>query len=187
MWLMPSRGEAFSETAPLSCGTNRLRPVRIETLAEAVRAPVWLPKVASLLRRRSCARLTRCRSGKSSTAKTRAVHAQRSGCRERVLLRFAKTSERHNALDKLGGALATAAVDVSSGLLAVYQPGLGGNDPEGSGAWRADGVAVSARPRFAIRTAEAAGITLVAIARQDGSRSSRHPQRIAAGVAVNVA
>ena len=42
-------------------------------------------------------------------------------------------------------------------------------------------VAVSAPTALAVRTAEAAGITLVAIARADGFEIFTHPDRIAAG------
>ena len=41
-------------------------------------------------------------------------------------------------------------------------------------------VAVSAPTALAVRTAEAAGITLVAIARPDGFEVFTHPQRISA-------
>jgi FdhD protein len=43
-------------------------------------------------------------------------------------------------------------------------------------------VAVSAPTALAIRTAEAAGITLAAIARNDGFEIFAHPRRIAADV-----
>ena len=39
-------------------------------------------------------------------------------------------------------------------------------------------VAVSAPTALALRTAEAAGMTLIAIARQDGFEIFTHPQRI---------
>jgi FdhD protein len=48
-------------------------------------------------------------------------------------------------------------------------------------------VAVSAPTALAVRTAEAAGITLVAIARDDGFEVFAHPRRIAAAMAVPLA
>jgi FdhD protein len=48
-------------------------------------------------------------------------------------------------------------------------------------------VAVSAPTALAVRTAEAAGITLVAIARGDGFEVFTHPRRIATESAAHVA
>ena len=48
-------------------------------------------------------------------------------------------------------------------------------------------VAVSAPTSLAVRTAEAAGITLVAIAREDGFEVFTHPQRIREEFVANVA
>jgi FdhD protein len=46
-------------------------------------------------------------------------------------------------------------------------------------------VAVSAPTALAVRMADAAGITLAAIARADGFEVFTHPQRIVAGVAAH--
>ena len=48
-------------------------------------------------------------------------------------------------------------------------------------------VAVSAPTALALRTAEAAGITLVAVARDDGFEVFTHPHRIAAEAVADVA
>jgi FdhD protein len=48
-------------------------------------------------------------------------------------------------------------------------------------------VAVSAPTALAVRTAEAAGITLVAIARSDGFEVFTHPYRVAAEAAAQAA
>ena len=85
---------------------------------------------------------------------------------------------RHNALDKIAGALARAggapgdgfgivtsrlSVEMVQKAAAIGMPVL---------------VAVSAPTALALRTAEAAGMTLIAIARQDGFEIFTHPQRI---------
>jgi FdhD protein len=87
---------------------------------------------------------------------------------------------RHNALDKLAGALACSHTDAGAGMVlltsrvsvemvqktaAISAPVL---------------VAVSAPTALAVRTAEAAGITLIAIARQDGFETFTHGGRIVA-------
>ena len=48
-------------------------------------------------------------------------------------------------------------------------------------------VAVSAPTALAVRTAEGAGMTLVAVARRDGFEVFAHPQRIAAEAVADVA
>ena len=87
---------------------------------------------------------------------------------------------RHNALDKLGGALARdriagarrdglltsrVSVEMVQKTAVIGVPFI---------------VAVSAPTALAVRTAAAAGITLVAIARGDGFEIFTHPHRIAA-------
>ena len=83
---------------------------------------------------------------------------------------------RHNALDNLGGALARDAI-----------PGLSGMVQKAAAIDVSVMVAVSAPTALAVRTAEAAGITLAAIARDDGFEVFTHPHRIAAEAAAQEA
>jgi FdhD protein len=86
---------------------------------------------------------------------------------------------RHNALDKLCGALARAGGDARDGVvfltsrvsIEMVQKSVAINAPIV--------VAMSAPTALAIRTAEDAGITLAAVARDDGFEVFTHGQRIA--------
>jgi len=87
---------------------------------------------------------------------------------------------RHNALDKLAGALARTGVAAAEGLVLltsrvsielVQKVALMGTPII---------VAVSAPTALAVRVAEAAGITLIGVAREDGFEIFTHAQRIAA-------
>jgi FdhD protein len=88
---------------------------------------------------------------------------------------------RHNALDKLVGAMARAGERGNDGALLLSSrvsvemvqkaPVLGAPLI----------VAVSAPTALAIRTADAAGITLAAVARKDGFEFSTHRRRVALG------
>jgi FdhD protein len=94
---------------------------------------------------------------------------------------------RHNALDKLSGALARQGRSGAGGIgivtsrlsiemiqkaAAIHIPVL---------------VAVSAPTALAVRMADEAGITLVAVARQDGFEIFTHPRRVGKEVAAHVA
>ena len=61
---------------------------------------------------------------------------------------------------------------------AAVEPRLGRDGAEGGDARRAGVVAVSAPTALAVRTGEAAGITLIGVARADGFEVFTHPERI---------
>ncbi|RNF82685.1 formate dehydrogenase accessory sulfurtransferase FdhD [Montanilutibacter psychrotolerans] len=88
---------------------------------------------------------------------------------------------RHNALDKLIGALARSAPpgDPAAGVLLVTSRASYEIVHKAAVAGFGIVVAISAPTDLAIRTAQAAGITLAAFARGDGLNIYSHPQRIA--------
>ena len=85
---------------------------------------------------------------------------------------------RHNALDKLAGALARRRVPAASGICAVHQPGFGRNDPETAAIGAPLVVAVSAPTALAVRMADAAGITAGRGGAQRRFRDLHPPDRI---------
>jgi FdhD protein len=85
---------------------------------------------------------------------------------------------RHNALDKLGGALARGRITARSGAVLLTSRVSVEMVQKTAFIGVPLIIAVSAPTALAVRTAEAAGITLVAIARGDGFEIFSHSHRI---------
>ncbi|TGQ65137.1 MAG: formate dehydrogenase accessory sulfurtransferase FdhD [Mesorhizobium sp.] len=94
---------------------------------------------------------------------------------------------RHNALDKLAGALAKAGIDGASGAVVVTSRVSVEMVQKTAAIGSAFIIAVSAPTALAIRTAQEAGMTLVALVRGDDFDVFTHPDRVAHGVAQHVA
>jgi len=85
---------------------------------------------------------------------------------------------RHNALDKLAGALLSRDRSVAAGII-ILSSRLSIELVQKAGMIGAPIlVGISAPTALAVRTAESIGITLVGIARDDGFEVFTHPERI---------
>jgi formate dehydrogenase accessory protein FdhD len=87
---------------------------------------------------------------------------------------------RHNALDKLIGALATASLQGADGFLAITSRASWEIVHKAAHARIAVVAAISAPTSLAVSAADAAGITLIAFARDEAMNVYTHPQRIVA-------
>jgi FdhD protein len=85
---------------------------------------------------------------------------------------------RHNALDKLTGAISAAGLPAGHGAVLLTSRVSVEMVQKTASLGAAVLVAVSAPTALALRAADAAGITLIAVARQDGFETFTHPQRI---------
>lgn len=178
MWLAKDRGLALAQrrrsiTGPTGCGlcgiesleavTQRFPPVVSDVsfaAADIAEAMAALPAAQEL------------------NLRTRAVHAAGFWNREQGLVAVAEDVGRHNALDKLIGGLRRRGVDVRAGIILLTSRISVEMVQKTATAGAPMIVAVSAPTKLALETADAAGITLVAVARQDGFEVFTHPDRI---------
>ncbi|MFN0115015.1 MAG: formate dehydrogenase accessory sulfurtransferase FdhD [Paracoccaceae bacterium] len=179
LWLAPEAEARFAarrraQVGPVGCGL-----CGIDSLAEALRP---LPTVAGALRlspRDVAAAMAGLTHAQPLNLATRAVHAAGFWQPGRGVTVTREDVGRHNALDKLAGALARAGTDAAAGAL-VLTSRLSVDMVQKAAMIGAPVLlAASAPTALAIETAEAVGLTLVAVVRGEDFEVFTHPRRIA--------
>ncbi|WP_454630164.1 formate dehydrogenase accessory sulfurtransferase FdhD [Bradyrhizobium cenepequi] len=179
MWLAPEQAALISERRRHIAGPTGCGICGIDSIAEAVRPAAIVPKGGSFSPREIMTATAAIAPLQEINLKTRAVHAAAFWMPARGIVALREDVGRHNALDKLAGALAQAKVSTSEGMVLLTSRVSVEMVQKTATIGAPLMVAVSAPTALAVRMADAAGITLAAIARTDGFEVFTHAERIA--------
>ncbi len=178
LWLAEPRATALIERRRHIAGPTGCGLCGIESLEEAVRALPRVADEATFTPEQIMQAVDALNPRQALNRQTRAVHAAAFWRPDAGLVALREDVGRHNALDKLAGALSRGQVSVRGGMVLLTSRVSVEMVQKTAVIGAPIIVAVSAPTALAIRTAEAAGITLAAVARNDGFELFTHPQRI---------
>jgi FdhD protein len=179
MWLNKPRADRLQKrrrhiVGPTGCGL-----CGIESIAEAMRPTATIGLGRQFSPEQIMVAMRSLRSRQKLNIETRAVHAAAFWNVTSGIVALREDVGRHNALDKLSGALVRASIVASEGIILLTSRVSVEMVQKSATIGAPVMVAVSAPTALAVRMANAAGITLAAIARADGFEVFTHPSRIA--------
>ena len=178
MWLAEPRARALSERRRHLAGPTGCGLCGIDSLSEAVRPAPRVADGESFTPAEVMQALEALPPRQELNRQTRAVHAAAFWQRGAGVTAVREDVGRHNALDKLAGVLARQGAPGRGGMVLLTSRVSVEMVQKTAVIGAPLLVAVSAPTALALRTADAAGITLVGIARGDGFEIFTHPQRI---------
>ena len=179
MWLSEPNAAAISERRRHLAGPTGCGLCGIDSLDEAVRQVAPVGEGCTFAPADIMRALEALAPRQELNLQTRAVHAAAFWRPDTGLVAVREDVGRHNALDKLCGALARAGISAEGGMVLLTSRVSVEMVQKAAAIGAPVIVAVSAPTALAVRTAEAANVTLVAIARSDGFEIFTHPRRIA--------
>ncbi|WP_415182044.1 formate dehydrogenase accessory sulfurtransferase FdhD [Phaeovulum sp.] len=177
-WLVPGSASRLAArqrgmVGPLGCGL-----CGIDSLEQALRALPPVPRGTALSPRAPAQAMAALATAQPLQDATRAAHAAGFWHPERGLVILREDVGRHNALDKLAGALAQAGIAPATGAL-VMTSRLSVDLVQKAAMIGAPVlIGASAPTALAVTEAEAAGLTLIARARGETYEIHSHPDRI---------
>lgn len=180
MWLEQDNAARISERRRHIAGPTGCGICGIDSIAEAVRPAAIVPQGQTFTPEQVMVAMQAIAPLQSINVQTRAVHAAAFWAPSNGIVALREDVGRHNALDKLAGSLARSRTNASIGMVLLTSRVSVEMVQKTAAIGAPVMVAVSAPTALAVRTAEAAGITLIAIARNDGFEVFSHPSRVTA-------
>ena len=184
MWLKDEHAARLSERRRHIAGPTGCGLCGIDSIAEAIRPAAVVPPGQSFSARDIMTAMQSIGPLQTINIETRAVHAAAFWLPGRGIVALREDVGRHNALDKLAGALAQARVSTGDGMVLLTSRVSVEMVQKTAAIGAPLLVAVSAPTALAVRMAEAAGVTLVAVARSDGFEIFTHHDRIIPGTSL---
>jgi FdhD protein len=187
MWLSKPKADRLQERRRHIAGPTGCGLCGIDSITEAMRPAAVVGLGRQFSSEQIMAAMRKMPLLQKLNTETRAVHAAAFWNFTSGIVSLREDVGRHNALDKLAGALARASVAANEGIILLTSR-ISVEMVQKSAVISAPVmVSVSAPTALAVRMADAAGITLAAIARADGFEVFTHPCRISSGAVANVA
>jgi FdhD protein len=187
IWLKAPQAAEFLGRRRKMAGPTGCGLCGVESLVEAMRPPPAVGEGLVFTPNQIMTALDLLFPRQVLNHETRAVHAAGFWNPKRGLAAVREDVGRHNALDKLAGALARDNTTAQQGLI-VLTSRVSVEMVQKSAAIGAPIIAaVSAPTTLAVRMANSCGMTLVAIARKDGFEVFTHPQRVKGELVTSVA
>lgn len=187
MWLSKTRADRLQDRRRHVAGPTGCGLCGIESIAEAMRPAAIMEHDQEFSPEQIMVAMGHVPLLQKLNIETRAVHAAAFWNVTSGIVALREDVGRHNALDKLSGALAYVPVVASEGLILLTSRVSVEMVQKSASIGASVMVSVSAPTALAVRTADAAGITLAAVARADGFEVFTHPRRISFGDAANTA
>ena len=178
MWLGKPRADRLRERRRHIAGPTGCGLCGIESITEAMRPAAVIAHGGQFSPEQIMAAMRSLLPRQRLNIETRAVHAAAFWTATGGIIAVREDVGRHNALDKLSGALAGTTVVTMEGMILLTSRVSVEMVQKSAAIGAPLVVSVSAPTALAVRMADAAGITLAAIARADGFELFTHPKRI---------
>ncbi|HEY8262219.1 MAG TPA: formate dehydrogenase accessory sulfurtransferase FdhD [Methylosinus sp.] len=186
-WLAGGRQEAYAARKRSMAGPTGCGLCGIESLEQASRPLPILDNALRIPATALIAAMDRLPGAQPLNRETRAVHAAAFWAPGDDALIVREDVGRHNALDKLAGALARQGVIAAQGVVLMTSRISVELVQKAARIGAPIIAAVSAPTALAVRTAEKCGMTLVAVVRGRDFEIFTHPERILEQVSSHVA
>ena len=178
IWLRRSEADRLQQRRRHIAGPTGCGLCGIESIAEATRPAAVIRHGRQFSPESIMAAMKNVPLLQKINIETRAVHAAAFWNSKDGIVVLREDVGRHNALDKLSGALMRDSIVASDGMILLTSRVSVEMVQKSAALGAPVMVSVSAPTALAVRMADAAGITLAAIARADGFEVFTHPWRI---------